>query len=405
MAEQLTLDAVSKAYENVSVLTNDELYQSLIDAGVISEKDLEKRISIGEAKAKISPVKRRIRWIQQDLKQRGIIKRASDRGVWSRSVSTDDVDDNLSVAPKDLCVIGFSTNLGMAVWGDSRQFLNQLDVNTPIQLCLTSPPFPLQKARNYGNPKGVRAYIEFLLSVLEPIAKRLVKGGSLVLNISNDIFKQGSPARSTYLERLIIAIEDELDLQLMDRIVWHNKNKPPGPTKWACSRDTPFHMKSGYEPVLHFSNDPLSTKANNRNILLPNSKETMKLIVDGGEKRIAKYGDGAYSLRSGSFANETAGTLQSNVLEISSTCKDTRLIHQISKALNLPVHGAMFPTNLSSTLIRWLTQENDIVIDPFAGSARVALSAELLKRQWICIDKIAEFVQLQRALFASKGLI
>lgn len=261
----------------------------------------------------------------------------------------------------------------------------------------------MQNPRRYDTKRTESDYITFILSVLEPITRQLAEGGSVVLNLSNDVFKKGSPSRSTYLERLTLALEDELGLQLMDRIAWSNPNKPPSPTLWACRR--PTQLKSGYEPILFFSNNPLASKANNRNILLPNSERMTSLYRAGGENREVTYGDGAYSLSQNSYSKETLGTLQSNVLKISGNCKDTRLVNKIAPLLGLSRHGAMYPSALPELLIRWLTEEGQLIVDPFAGSNKTGLMAEKLNRMWISIERVADYIQLSRALFSAKGYL
>lgn len=401
MAEQLTLEAVAKQYEGVSSLSNSELYQRLVDAGIIEKDELERLEEIGKSKQKTSPIKRSIRWLQQSLKQQGVLKQSGERGTWELAV-TDTEADSMFVAPSDLAVVAYSSELGMVVWGDSRQVFSNHPSDTPIQLCFTSPPYPLQNPRRYDAKRTTKAYIEFILSVLEPICAKLADGGNIALNLSNDIFVSQSPARNTYLERLTIALEDELGLQLMDRIIWHNPNKLPGPTQWACNPAKPYHLKVGYEPVLLFSNNPHKTKANNRNILVENSDQMKALYARGGENREATYGDGAYSLNHSSYANETAGTLRSNVLSISANCKDTRLAHRISNTLNLPSHGAMHPSSLPKLFIEWLTSEGDLVVDPFSGSGKTGIMAEKLNRMWINVERVAEYVQLQRGMFLAQ---
>ena len=48
-------------------LTNAEVYSALVDRGVIDQSSLDTKKPIGRAKAAHSPLKRKIRWIQQTL--------------------------------------------------------------------------------------------------------------------------------------------------------------------------------------------------------------------------------------------------------------------------------------------------------------------------------------------------
>lgn len=399
--EQLTLSAVQKAYESTSCLSNEELYEKLVATGAVKQSDLKRLTPVGKSGTPTSLVKRKIRWHQQVLKHAGVIKASDNRGVWELAVSDAETSSSLHVSPKNMLVIGHSTDLGVSVWGDAAQLMSKLD--QPIQLCFTSPPYPLQNARAYGNKQG-QAYIDFICSVIEPIAKNLAEGGSIVLNLSNDIFLSKSPARSTYLERLTIEFEDNLGLSLMDRLVWSNPCKIPTPTHWCLKPTTPYHLKSSYEPLLWFTNNPNKIQANNRNILKPNSEEMTKLYQSGGDFRSKSYGDGAYDLTKGGFMKETEGTLMGNVITLSHKCKDSALASRIAEKLGIPPHGAMFPTGLASLLVKWLTKEGQCVVDPFSGSGKVGLAAEMLGRTWVCAEKVAEYMQIQRSLYMARGV-
>lgn len=394
---QLNIEGIKRAYESVAELSNEELYSKMVEYGLVTEESLSKKAKTGKLGALHSKQKRKVRWMQQTLKHAGVIEPVQGkRGVWAKSVSDAELDKNLSVSPMDIKVLGFNTDLGISIWGDSRSISGAID--QPIQLCISSLPYPLQNPRAYGNKQG-KEYIDYVLSIIEPVVVGLADGGSLILNFSNDIFEQGRPSRSTYLERLTIAFEDELGLELMDRIIWHNPNKIPSPTYWCTSKKHPYHLKSAYEPFLWLTNNAKKVTANNRNILRPNTKEMNKLYDAGGEKRITNYGDGAHFLHENSFSNKTDGTLQGNVITMSNACNDSRKVHKIAKALGIQTHGAMFPTSLPDLFIKWLTKPGELVIDPCAGTAKVGLAAERLNRKWVCVEKVADYMQLQRALF------
>ena len=50
-------------------------------------------------------------------------------------------------------------------------------------------------------------------------------------------------------------------------------------------------------------------------------------------------------------------------------------------------HPAMFPVNLiKDHIISWSNQ-NDLILDPFAGSGTTAIAAEQTGRKWICIER------------------
>lgn len=262
-------------------------------------------------------------------------------------------------------------------------------IECPITLCVTSPPYPLAKARSYGNPSET-VYVDWLCRQLEPIVKNLVRGGSIALNISNDIFLTGTPARSLYRERLLLALHDRLGLYKMDELVWSNPSKPPGPVQWASIARQQLHV--GWEPIYWLTNDPRAVRADNRRVLQAHSERHLKLIQGGGESRLRSYSDGAYRLHPGRFGNPTEGKIQRNVLTFGHTCGDQRAYKRAARAAGLPAHGAPMPLALAKFLIEFMSEPEDLVVDPFGGSFTTAKAAEMLGRRWLSTECMLQYV-------------
>jgi site-specific DNA-methyltransferase (cytosine-N4-specific) len=369
------------------VVDNSGLYRAVARRASLSDDEMDKAKPIGQAASPRSPLKRECRWHQQTLKQLGLIERVPEqRGSW-RLTEEGRLKLKLRKAEPGFAMLGFSTKLGIAIWGTSHRVFS--NINEPIHLYLSSPPYPLRVPRAYGNPPATE-YVDFICSTLEPIVKNLSPGGSIVLNVSNDIFLPGSPARSTYRERMVIALEDRLGLYKMDELIWES-NKAPGPIAWASK--TRYQLNVGYEPVYWFCNDPLRCIANNQRVLQPHTETHQKYIDAGGERRTADYSDGAYSLRPGRFANKTAGRIPRNVLHYSNVCADQRKYKKQCSALGLPPHGAPMPRNIIRFLIQFLTEKGNLVADSMAGSLSVATESEDLERRWIVCDQIYEYVR------------
>lgn len=375
-------------------LDNEALYRWLVDSKKITPEEISGRQPIGSAGALHSPAKRKIRWYQQTLKAMGVLRRLQ-RGVWGL---VEPQGKELHKVPDAVKVVAFSTELGVAILGSNRHVFAGL--SEAVALCITSPPYPLRVGRSYGNP-DLQNYSDFIVRSLEPIVKALQPGGSVVLNCSNDIFEPGSPSRSLYLERMILALHSELGLSLMDRIPWVNRSKPPGPTWWACVNRV--QLSSAFEHILWFTNDPHHVKSDNRRVLEPHSDQHKALIAKGGAGRTAQYGDGVYRLRNHSFGNPTPGKIPRNVIERGHRCADTTAVRQIAKHLGLPCHGAMFPTSIPDFFIRFLTEPGELVIDPFSGSGKTGLSAERNARRWMLCDVILEFVRMSAELFSGSS--
>jgi site-specific DNA-methyltransferase (cytosine-N4-specific) len=359
-------------------LDNTTLYNAVAD-----ERSLESKVPIGKSGQRHNLQKRAIRWQQQTLRQLGILERV-DRGVWQIK---EQIGEHLHRALASVKLIAYSTNLGMAIWAQNSSIFPTLD--EPIALCITSPPYPLAKGRAYGNPTAAE-YNDFITLALEPIVRNLLPGGSIILNVSNDIFEPQSPARSLYVERMVIALHDRLGLALMDRMPWVNLAKPPGPTQWASVHR--YHMNSAHEIILWFTNDPMRIRSDNRRILEPHTETQVKLMRSGGERRAASYGDGAYTLRPESFSRITEGRIPKNVFMRGASCADTLATRRFAAEYGLPTHGAVFPTALPELFIKFLTQPDDLVVDVFGGTNKTGLAAERLGRRWLVTEAIVEYL-------------
>lgn len=385
---------VAAAYAEApgGVLDNAALYNTVAKRSGISADDLAARRPIGQAGKMRSPLQRKIRWYQQTLKDLGVIEHVpGERGIWRLA---EPIREDLHRAAAGVRLVAFSTDLGVAIWGRHQDVFHAL--GEQIHLYLSSPPYPLRQARAYGNPSEAE-YVDFICAGLEPIVRNLVPGGSIVLNVSNDIFEPKSPARSLYIERLTIALHDRLGLSLMDRMPWENFSKPPGPTYWACRQRV--QLSAAYEPILWFTNDPLCVRSDNRRVLEPHTARHLQLMHAGGAQRSATYGDGAYKIRPDSYSRITEGKIPRNVIQRGHSCPDTRDYRRHAAELGLPAHGAMQPTTIPDFYIRFLTEPGDLVVDNFGGTVRAGLAAERLGRRWFITEWILQYLRGSAELF------
>lgn len=378
---------VTEAYiEADGELCNDQLYSAVADRAGIPAAALNERSPIGQDGTPRSTIKRAIRWRQQELKALGLIERVPGRrGVWRLA----ETDDPLAPAAEGTRLLAFSTDLGLAIWGDCREAF--AGMTQSISAIITSPPYPLQTPRAYGNVVDERAYVDWIVQALEPAVSKLVPGGSLALNVGQDIFNPGSPARSLYRERLVLALHERLGLYKLDEIPWVNKSRPPSPTIWACRKRV--QLVATWEPIYWFTNDPEKLRSDNRRVLEAHTERQQALMAAGGEQRSAIYSDGAHRVRPGAFGKQTPGRIPRNVIEAGHNCSDTRRYRQDAASLGLPIHGAMMPLKVAEFLVRFLTRDEDIVADPFGGTLTTAMAAERNGRRWLVVEKMLGYLR------------
>lgn len=376
---ELTLDRVAQVYqESGGPLSNSELYRRL-------NVDTAHRQPVGKSRARHSLGARRVRWYQQTLKRLQILEPIEgQRGHWRATAKTMGEERD---APEKVALVAFSTRLGVALWARWESVFPHL--GEEISLNLTSPPFPLSRARAYGNP-SVSEYEDFIVRALEPIVRHLMPGGTIALNIGQDIFERNSPARSLYRERLLLALSNRLGLSKLDELVWHNPSRPPGPLRYASI--TRQHLNAAYDPIYLLSNDPHRWMADNRRVLLPHTPRQEKLIQQGGERRTVSNSDGAYRIRPGSYRNPTAGRIPRNVLTFGHACMSQRRVKSYARDHGLRPHGAPMPLSLASFLVQYLTAPDHLVVDQFGGSLTTAEAAEMNGRRWIVTERSWDYI-------------
>jgi site-specific DNA-methyltransferase (cytosine-N4-specific) len=102
----------------------------------------------------------------------------------------------------------------------------------------------------------------------------------------------------------------------------------------------------------------------------------------------------------------TGGSIPSNVID--HTAEDFLVFGNNSandkyirscKEAGFKVHPARFPPALPEFFIKLLTDEGDIVIDPFAGSNTTGMVAERLQRRWLAFDNVENYLVASKFRF------
>lgn len=100
----------------------------------------------------------------------------------------------------------YETNFGKAYLGNALDLLKAIPDNS-VDLVLTSPPFALQRQKNYGNVDQ-KDYVDWLLQFTLEIKRVLKDSGSFVLDLGGAYIK-GQPIRSLYNYRVLLRLCDE----------------------------------------------------------------------------------------------------------------------------------------------------------------------------------------------------
>lgn len=278
----------------------------------------------------------------------------------------------------------YSTEYGDAYVANSIDFLKTMQDDS-VNLFITSPPFALQRQKEYGN-KSEEDYVNWLSEFAELIFKKLRSDGSFVLDLGG-AYQKGKPTRSLYNYRVLIKLCDEVGFHLAEEFFWHNTSKLPGPIEWVNKRK--IRVKDSVNTVWWFSKTEWP-KSDVRKVLVPYSERMRKLISDPDSFYTPKKRPSGHDISS-SFGIDNGGSIPSNLLQISGSEATSNYLN-LCKALGIKAHPARFPAGLPEFFIKMLTDTGDLVVDIFGGSNTTGYVAENLERKWIAIEQRLDYL-------------
>jgi DNA modification methylase len=301
----------------------------------------------------------------------------------------------------------YETDAGQMYCGDTLAFLETQagrNLHGRVQLAFTSPPFPLVEKKKYGNLQG-EEYIDWFASFAPKLRDLLTADGSIVIEIGNS-WEPGKPVMSTVVLRALLEFLQRGDLQLCQEFVWYNPARLPSPIQWVNVERS--RVKDAFSRIWWMSHVD-RPKADNRRVLKPYSASMKRLIETG------KYNSGKrpseYTIGKNSFKTDNQGAIPPNViqgdetpslgslLKISNTRSSDRY-QAHCRDQNMTIHPARMPAELVEFFMKFVTDENDLVFDPFGGSNTTGAVAESLGRRWISCEAHRPYVISSTARFA-----
>lgn len=278
----------------------------------------------------------------------------------------------------------YVTGHGAAYCGDSCKLLERLP-DSSVNLVITSPPFALQRKKEYGN-KEQHEYIDWLAEFASVVRRKLKDDGSFVLDLGG-AYRKGVPVRSLYNYRVLVRFCDELGFHLAEEFFWHNPSKLPSPIEWVNKRK--MRVKDSVNTVWWLSKTEWP-KADVTKVLAPYSERMKKLIEDPGKFYTPKGRPSGHDIGSG-FGKDNGGAIPSNLLQISNSESNGQYLRGC-KTIGIQGHPARFPAKLPEFFIRLLTEPGDLVVDIFAGSNTTGQVAEAEGRRWLAFDERLEYL-------------
>lgn len=248
--------------------------------------------------------------------------------------------------------------------GDSYELLKKIPDNS-IDLIITSPPYCMGK--EYENDTDTESFIANHKKILPEIVRIAKDGASICWQVGFHV-KDGAITPLDFLIHDILRKENNLFLR--NRIVWtfgHGLH---------CST----RFSGRYEVIMWY------TKGSEYTFNL----DSVRVPQQYPGKRHAK------GPKKGELSGNPKGKNPSDVWEIPNV-----KANHIEKTN----HPCQFPVAIAQRLIKALSNENDLVLDPYAGTSSTGIAAILEKRRFIGAELDEGYVDIseKRLIGAMNG--
>jgi adenine-specific DNA-methyltransferase len=247
--------------------------------------------------------------------------------------------------------------------GDCREFLRQLP-DQEAALVVTSPPYNIGK--EYESKRSLDDYLAEQDEIIGECVRVLDDRGSICWQVGNHV----SDSEVYPLDILLYPLFKKQGLRLRNRIAWtfgHGLH---------CSR----RFSGRYETILWF------TKGDDYTFNLDSVRVPSKYP---GKKHFK-------GPRKGQLSGNPLGKNPTDVWEIPNVKNN-----HVEKT----IHPCQFPVELVERLVLSLTNEGDLVVDPFMGVGSALVAASLHRRRGAGSDIVPEYVKVakERIISALSG--
>jgi len=284
-----------------------------------------------------------------------------------------------------------------------------------IQLIFTSPPFPLNSKKSYGNMLGDE-YLKWFSALAPLFSEMLTENGSIVIELGNS-WESQRPVQSLLPLQSFMGFvsHPDADLRLIQEFVCYNPSRLPSPANWVTVER--IRTVDSYTRLWWISKTD-NPKADNSRVLRPYS-DRMKYLLKTGNYNSGKR-PSEHKIGETSFLKDCGGSIAHNLLELEAmdSNRKVRLPNAFSfsnsnsrdffaktcKERNIIPHPARMPMGLPAFFIEFLTEPGDWVLDPFAGSNTTGYAAARLDRKWLAIDAEEKYVEQSKIRFEDPAL-
>lgn len=312
--------------------------------------------------------------------------------------------------------------------GDSIKILQSLEDNS-IDLIITSPPYFQQRDYNngtlgIGNEENESEYLKNLLTVFKECVRIIKDSGTVVFNLG-DKYISGNLSLLPY--KFAIKAVEENSVSLINQLTWTKLNPTPRQEKrkliqatepffiFTKTKNYYFNLDSYLSHLDDINKNGKSKYTNGlgkkyvelieKSALTDEEKTRAKNSLEGAIEMV-RQGEitgfrmkirGVHKLAYGGQDGGRNNQIKNNgftIIKILGNRMKKDVIESPVEITKDNKHPAVYPSYIVQELIKLLSREGDIVLDPFCGSGTTCVAAKTLDRKYLGIEINPEYVKL-----------
>jgi len=239
--------------------------------------------------------------------------------------------------------------------GDCLNLLQAMPDST-VDCVISSPPYCIGKA--YEDTRSVADFAKLIERVLPDVIRVLKPGGSLCWQVGVHV-KENVVVPLDY--EIFRIMSEHKNMSLRNRIIWTFGHGLHAPTRFSGRHET----------VMWFTKDGAPYPFDLDSVRVP-QKYPGKTHYKGKKK----------GQPSGNPLGKNPGDVWDDIPNVKANhCEKTE-------------HPCQFPVALATRLIRALTPENGLVMDPFMGSGSTGVASILQGRRFVGAEVKQEYVEI-----------
>jgi len=237
-----------------------------------------------------------------------------------------------------------------------------------------------------------------------------------VIEIGNAWLPERPIQSLLHLESLIEFVNHPLaGLRLCQQFVCYNPSRLPSPATWVNIKR--IRLTDSYTNVWWMAKTDFP-KADNRRVMRAYS-ESMKALLKRQNYNSGKR-PSEHVIGEESFLTDNGGSIAHNLFEMEpmDNEREVRLPNAFSfsnntsndyfmrtcRTKNIIPHPARMPAGLVAFFVELLTDKNDLILDPFAGSNTTGFIAELKNRRWFSVEEVRDYATQSKIRLADPSL-